>query len=268
MNKEYYIINQDGDIVLLLSVLFVAGLPQTAFANPIVGGVSGRAETDFYLFIPNIIIEFLVIAFLLKSKIKTRLFGGVFRIHLLTFPLTMFAGAFFLYFAEVIPLLIEPLYYINLLTKYRNRGILDQLPSHRQVWKAVILANLVTFSLGICLTAYLEDSGYFRTHSGKYRPNAAKAVIEMLSDGLNEFKKDTGRYPTTEEGLNALIINPGLAGWQGPYLKNAHHLKDPWGQPYHYRSPGIHGDFDLWSYGIDNMPDGQAEAKDITNWDK
>ena len=93
----------------------------------------------------------------------------------------------------------------------------------------------------------------------------------MLSDGLNEFKKDTGRYPTTEEGLNALITNPGIGGWRGPYrpfLKDAYHLKDPWGQPYHYLYPGTHSDFDLWSYGIDNMPGGQSDAKDITNWDK
>jgi len=102
---------------------------------------------------------------------------------------------------------------------------------------------------------------------GKSRVKAAKAQIEMLSTALDAFKLDTGRYPTTEEGLEALVkAPPDIEGWDGPYLKKEEIPKDPWGHPYVYRCPGEHGDYDIISYGDDGQPGGEKEKADIVSW--
>ncbi len=101
---------------------------------------------------------------------------------------------------------------------------------------------------------------------GKGKQSAAKTQIELLGQALDQFRLDTGRYPTTSEGLNALLTDPGVPGWDGPYLKKAA-PNDPWGRPYHYESPGTHGDYDLISYGADGSPGGDGEAKDINSWE-
>ncbi len=98
------------------------------------------------------------------------------------------------------------------------------------------------------------------------RQSAAKVQIELLGQALDQFRLDTGRYPTTQEGLNALITNPGVEGWDGPYLKKGVPL-DPWGRQYVYQSPGTHGDYDLYSLGADGQPGGEGENKDITSWE-
>src|SRR5215469_860342 len=80
--------------------------------------------------------------------------------------------------------------------------------------------------------------------------STARTEIANISAGLDLFKIDIGRYPTTEEGLDALMKAPaGVDNWNGPYIKKATGLKDPWGRPYLYRSPGEHGEFDIYSYG-------------------
>lgn len=101
---------------------------------------------------------------------------------------------------------------------------------------------------------------------GKGKQAAAKAQIELLGQALDQFRLDIGRYPTTQEGLNALISNPGIDRWDGPYLKKDV-PKDPWDRPYHYQSPGEHGEYDLFSYGRDGSPGGEGEDKDITSWE-
>ncbi len=101
---------------------------------------------------------------------------------------------------------------------------------------------------------------------GKGRQSAAKAQIELLGQALDQFRLDTGRYPSTSEGLNALMVNPGIPNWDGPYLKKAV-PNDPWGKPYNYQSPGSHGDYDLISYGADGAPGGEGENKDINSWE-
>jgi general secretion pathway protein G len=101
---------------------------------------------------------------------------------------------------------------------------------------------------------------------GKGKQSAAKAQIELLGQALDQYRLDTGSYPTTQEGLNALVANPGVEKWEGPYLKKALPL-DPWGKPYIYQNPGTHGEYDLYSYGRDNKPGGEGEDKDVTNWD-
>ncbi len=101
---------------------------------------------------------------------------------------------------------------------------------------------------------------------GKGRQAAAKAQIELLGQALDQYRLDVGSYPSTEEGLNALMANPGHDNWDGPYLKK-NLPSDPWGNPYNYQCPGTHGEYDLYSLGRDNKPGGEGEDKDVTNWE-
>jgi general secretion pathway protein G len=101
---------------------------------------------------------------------------------------------------------------------------------------------------------------------GASKQKTGKTQIEMLGQALDSFRLDTGRYPNTTEGLNALTANPGIEGWSGPYLKKAV-PNDPWGKPYQYQSPGTQGEYDLYSYGADGAEGGEGENKDIKSWE-
>jgi general secretion pathway protein G len=98
------------------------------------------------------------------------------------------------------------------------------------------------------------------------RVGTAKTEIANISSALELYKLDVGRYPTTPEGLAALQkAPPGTDNWNGPYLKKQSALNDPWGHPYHYKAPGDHGDFDLYSNG--SSPDHPSGAKPpVANW--
>jgi general secretion pathway protein G len=96
---------------------------------------------------------------------------------------------------------------------------------------------------------------------------AAKTQIHSLSTALDSFRLDVGRYPTSEEGLDALRRKPASADrWDGPYLQKDV-PNDPWGHPYLYKAPGDHGGFDLLSYGADGTPGGDGYNKDIGSWE-
>jgi general secretion pathway protein G len=102
---------------------------------------------------------------------------------------------------------------------------------------------------------------------GSSRAKAAKVQVQSLTTALELYKVDTGRYPTTSEGLKALVEAPVAATtWNGPYLTKKEVPVDPWGRPYAYRAPGQHGPFDISSLGADNQPGGTGENEDITNW--
>jgi general secretion pathway protein G len=101
---------------------------------------------------------------------------------------------------------------------------------------------------------------------GKGKQSAAKAQIELLEQALDQFRLDVGRYPSTQEGLTALVTNPGIEKWEGPYLKKGL-PNDPWGRPYIYTCPGSHGEYDIVSYGRDGQPGGEGEDKDVVNWE-
>lgn len=97
--------------------------------------------------------------------------------------------------------------------------------------------------------------------------STARTEISNLSAALDLFKFDVGRYPTTQEGLEALITAPPAAhNWNGPYVKKTTKLADPWGTPYHYKSPGDHGDFDLYTYGPTTGQTANAGPPEIANW--
>lgn len=101
---------------------------------------------------------------------------------------------------------------------------------------------------------------------GSARTKTAKLQIESLSTSLELFKLDTGRYPSTQEGLRALVENTAaVRNWNGPYLKNSVLPNDPWDRPYYYRHPGKFVDFDIFTLGADNRPGGEDEYQDVTN---
>lgn len=97
----------------------------------------------------------------------------------------------------------------------------------------------------------------------------AQVDIEALETALKLYRLDTGTYPTTQQGLEALIQRPeGVRNWrEGGYLDKSRLLKDPWGNDYVYLSPGTHGDFDIISYGADGQPGGEGVNADIRNWE-
>jgi general secretion pathway protein G len=101
---------------------------------------------------------------------------------------------------------------------------------------------------------------------GKSEVKVARAQIDGLHKALDQYRIDTGRYPSNEQGLTALRQRPGEEPrWAGPYLTKAL-PKDPWGHDYQYRSPGEHGEFDLFSLGRDGRPGGDGEDADLGNW--
>jgi general secretion pathway protein G len=136
-------------------------------------------------------------------------------------------------------------------TKRRDRGI--------------TLIELLVVMVIIALFATLVGQRLFRNVE-KARQVAAKSQISEFETVLDTYKLDIGRYPTTEEGLQALRTRPGnLQNWDGPYLRKDVPL-DPWGHPYVYHFPGQHGDYDLMALGSDAQEGGEGEATDIVNW--
>ena len=131
--------------------------------------------------------------------------------------------------------------------------------------KGFTLVELLVVMVIIGLLAALVGPRLF-PKLGKGKQAAAKAQIELLGQALDQYRLDTGSYPTTEQGLNALVTNPGVEKWEGPYLKKGLPV-DPWGKPYVYQYPGSHGEYDLISYGKDGKPGGEGEDKDVTSWE-
>lgn len=96
------------------------------------------------------------------------------------------------------------------------------------------------------------------------KAKAASSQISRISMSVESFYLDTGSTPSS---LDELVDEPsGVTGWNGPYIKNTL-LKDPWGEPYQYRVPGEHGDFDIWSYGADRQQGGEGNNADVTSWE-
>lgn len=101
---------------------------------------------------------------------------------------------------------------------------------------------------------------------GKARTEAAKVQINAISSALELYALDNGTYPLTQSGLEALMQRPqGAARWNGPYLKKAEGLTDPWGRPYQYRFPGRAGGFEVFTLGRDNTSGGTGEDSDVVN---
>jgi general secretion pathway protein G len=107
---------------------------------------------------------------------------------------------------------------------------------------------------------------YFK-QVGKSEIKATRAQIDAFGKALDQYRLETGHYPTTEQGLVALVEKPANENkWDGPYLKKNVPL-DPWGNPYLFKRPGDHGEYDIISYGKDGALGGTGEAADIGNWE-
>jgi general secretion pathway protein G len=127
------------------------------------------------------------------------------------------------------------------------------------------LLELLVVMVIIGLLAGYVGPKYF-AQVGKSEIKVAKSQMVALEKALDQYRLDTGHYPTSDEGLAALNAKPANeTKWDGPYLKK-NVPPDPWGNPYIYKIPGEHGsEFDLYSYGKDGQPGGEGEAADIYN---
>ncbi len=127
-----------------------------------------------------------------------------------------------------------------------------------------LLELLVVMVIIGLLAAYVGPK-YF-SQVGKSEIRMAQAQIDALEKSLHQYRLDLGSYPSTENGLAALMVSPNNEPrWSGPYLSKTP-PDDPWGRPYVYKYPGDRSEFDLFSLGRDGQPGGEAESADITNW--
>jgi|SRR5581483_2689559 general secretion pathway protein G len=126
-----------------------------------------------------------------------------------------------------------------------------------EILVVITIIGLIMGLVGPRVLNYLTES----------KAKAAKIQIESFASALDLMFLDSGRYPTTSEGLVALVQRPGnLNGWNGPYLKGGVVPTDPWGNPYVYRSPGQRGAYEIVSYGADGQEGGTGTASDITSY--
>jgi general secretion pathway protein G len=119
----------------------------------------------------------------------------------------------------------------------------------------ITIIGLIMGLIGPRVLNYLSES----------KVKAAKIQLQSFSSALDLFYLDAGRFPSTSEGLAALVQRtPGVAAWNGPYLKGGNVPNDPWSHPYLYRSPGERGPYDIVSYGSDGQEGGSGVAADIS----
>ncbi len=145
------------------------------------------------------------------------------------------------------------------------------MPKDRQNERGFTLIEImvVIIILGI-LASYVAVKVTGRAEQAQR--TQARVQIETLETALELYKLDNGSYPTTEQGLEALIEPPTVGRlprkWrEGGYLEKSYVPKDPWGNDYVYLSPGLHGDFDIMSYGDDGAQGGEGKDADIYNWE-
>ncbi len=150
---------------------------------------------------------------------------------------------------------------VTCLTSFRTFDLPQTPPRMRRADGFTLLELLVVIVI-IGLLAGLVAPRYFDT-VGKSKTKIARAQIDSLDKALEQYRLDTGAYPTTEQGLASLITQPnGVTKWQGPYLKKALPL-DPWGRPYVYKVIEAKGEIDIITLGSDGQTGGTGEAKDV-----
>jgi general secretion pathway protein G len=126
-----------------------------------------------------------------------------------------------------------------------------------EILVVITIIGLIMGLVGPRVLNYLSES----------KVKAAHIQIQSFASALDLYYLDAGRYPSSGEGLAALVQRPGgTQSWNGPYLKGGTVPNDPWGHPYVYRSPGDHGPFDIVSYGADGQEGGTGTAADVTSW--
>jgi len=137
----------------------------------------------------------------------------------------------------------------------RRRDVGQQGFTLVEMLVVITIIGLIMGLIGPRVLNYLNES----------KVKAAKIQLQSFSSALDLFYLDAGRYPSTSEGLAALVQRtPGVAAWNGPYLKGGNVPSDPWSHPYVYRAPGNHGPFDIMPYGSDGQEGGSGIAADIS----
>lgn len=135
----------------------------------------------------------------------------------------------------------------------------------RRTQHGFTLLELLVVLVVLGLLAGIVAPRYF-SQLGRSEAKVARAQIEGLSKALDLYRLEIGRYPSSEQGLQALVSAPSdEARWSGPYLQKKV-PDDPWGHAYIYRYPGENGEYDLLSLGKDGQPGGDGENAEITNW--
>lgn len=129
-----------------------------------------------------------------------------------------------------------------------------------EIMAVVLILGLLTTLVGVAILPRIESA----------RRSTAGSQIKMLDAALETYRMDNARFPTSEQGLDALVNRPPDArNYQdGGYLRESRVPVDPWGNPYQYESPGQHNKrgYDLWSFGPDGAPGGEDNDADIGNW--
>ncbi|MFZ7126503.1 MAG: type II secretion system major pseudopilin GspG [Desulfobacterales bacterium] len=127
------------------------------------------------------------------------------------------------------------------------------------------LIELLIVMVILGLLAALVGPRFFGQEK-KARQKTAKSQIALFEAALDTYRLDVGRYPTSEQGLEALRTRPdGVDKWDGPYLRKEIPL-DPWGNAYVYESPSEHGDYAIISHGADGSPGGEDIDQDVVSW--
>jgi general secretion pathway protein G len=123
---------------------------------------------------------------------------------------------------------------------------------------------VVLVILGLLVTVAAPQA---MRYLGSAKHDGARLQLQSLSTAIDLYRLDTGRYPSRDQGLAALVQKPaGQERWNGPYIRKAEQLQDPWGRLFRYRAPGEHGPYDLFSLGADDRPGGVGEDSDVTSW--
>ncbi len=139
-------------------------------------------------------------------------------------------------------------------------------PRHMAAQKGMTLIELLVVLVILGLIASIAGPRVMN-YFGEAKSKTADIQIKEFGQTLDLFKLSVGRYPTTSEGLGALVQAPsGVTNWVGPYLRKNTVPKDPWGNEYKYSSPGQHGPYDIVSFGADGREGGEGENKDIASW--
>jgi len=129
-----------------------------------------------------------------------------------------------------------------------------------EIMAVVVIIGLLSALVGVAIFPQIDKS----------RVNAGRAQLKMLDAALEAFRMDNAKFPTSEQGLDALITAPpDVRNYQpGGYLREKRLPEDPWGAPYQYESPGTHNthSYDLWSWGADGVAGGEGVDADIGNW--
>jgi general secretion pathway protein G len=136
------------------------------------------------------------------------------------------------------------------------------------VQRGMTLIELLVVLVILGLIASLAGPQVMK-YLGSAKTDTAKQQIHLFEGVLDGYKLDNARYPTTQEGLGALVAAPGgVTSWKGPYLKKNAIPKDPWGNDYIYASPGEQNrPYDIISYGADGKVGGENENKDVNSWE-